>query len=55
MPEKTHAIVIGGGIAGLVVARVLTYHFDRITLIERDCYPQEPTFRPGVPQGRQVL
>jgi 2-polyprenyl-6-methoxyphenol hydroxylase-like FAD-dependent oxidoreductase len=51
---RTHAIVIGGGMAGLLAARVLATHFEQVTLIERDHYPQEPAFRPGVPQGRQV-
>ncbi|GCE23263.1 hypothetical protein KDK_70630 [Dictyobacter kobayashii] len=51
--QETHAIVIGGGIAGLLTTRVLLKHFDQVTLIERDHYPQEPVFRPGVPQGRQ--
>lgn len=49
-----HAIIIGGSIAGLVTARVLLNHFERVTLIERDSYPQEPVARPGIPQGRQV-
>jgi 2-polyprenyl-6-methoxyphenol hydroxylase-like FAD-dependent oxidoreductase len=29
-------------------------HFEQVTLIERDLYPELPVFRPGVPQGRQV-
>ncbi|EFH84713.1 NAD(P)/FAD-dependent oxidoreductase [Ktedonobacter racemifer] len=52
--QRTHALVIGGGIAGLLAARVLVKHFHHVTLVERDHYPQEPIFRPGVPQGRQV-
>jgi flavin-dependent dehydrogenase len=52
--SKDHAIVVGGGIAGLLVARVLAEHFKRVSLIERDRYPQDPTFRPGVSQGRQL-
>ena len=51
--EQTHAIVIGGGITGLLAARVLLNHFARVTLIERDHYPENPVFRSGVPQGRQ--
>jgi flavin-dependent dehydrogenase len=33
-----HAVVLGGSLAGLLAARVLTDHFDRVTLIERDRY-----------------
>lgn len=51
---RQRAIVIGGGIAGLLAARALVNHFATVTLIERDHYPAEPIFRPGVPQGRQV-
>lgn len=46
------AIVIGGSMAGLLAARVLSDHFERVTLIERDVLPDGPTVRPGVPQMR---
>ncbi len=46
-----HAIVIGGSIAGLLAARVLTDHFEQVTIVERDCLPQKPEFRNGVPQA----
>ena len=49
-----HAIVIGGGMAGLTTARVLADFFERVTLIERDRYPKQPVARSGVPQGRHV-
>lgn len=49
-----HAIVIGGGIAGLLAARVLANHFAHVTLLERDHYPAEPGPRTGVPQSRHV-
>ena len=53
--DQGHALVIGGGIAGLLAAHVLTNHFARVTLIERDRYADTPAaFRPGTPQGRQV-
>lgn len=48
------ALVIGGSLAGLLAARVLTEHFDRVTIIERDCFPAEPVPRKGVPQSRHV-
>jgi 2-polyprenyl-6-methoxyphenol hydroxylase-like FAD-dependent oxidoreductase len=49
-----HAVVIGGSIAGLIAARVLANHFDRVTLIERDPMPDGPDARKGVPQMRHV-
>ena len=49
-----HAIVIGSGIAGLLAARVLAEHVDRVTVVERDRPPTGLEFRPGVPQSRHV-
>lgn len=40
--------------AGLLAARVLTAHFERVTLVERDRFPAGPVFRPGVPQSRHL-
>jgi len=51
-PLYQHAIVIGGSIAGLSVARVLTDHFQHVTVIERDAPPQTTLFRKGTPQAR---
>lgn len=51
-PAFDHAIVIGSSIAGLSVARVLTDHFARVTIIDRDRLPSEPQFRRGTPQAR---
>jgi 2-polyprenyl-6-methoxyphenol hydroxylase-like FAD-dependent oxidoreductase len=49
-----HALVIGGSIAGLLAARVLADHFDRVTIVERDRFPEKAEPRPGVPQSNQV-
>jgi 2-polyprenyl-6-methoxyphenol hydroxylase-like FAD-dependent oxidoreductase len=49
-----HAIVIGGSIAGLLTARVLTNHFAQVTVIERDLLPQTPDFRKGAPHARHA-
>ena len=49
-----HAIVIGGSMAGLTAARVLTDHFERVTIIERDRLPDTPDFRRGAPQARHA-
>jgi 2-polyprenyl-6-methoxyphenol hydroxylase-like FAD-dependent oxidoreductase len=48
---SSHAITIGGGIAGLLAARVLTDFFDKVTVIERDCFAEVPQPRKGVPQS----
>jgi 2-polyprenyl-6-methoxyphenol hydroxylase-like FAD-dependent oxidoreductase len=53
-PRFGHAIVIGGSIAGLTAARVLSDHFARVTLIERDRLPDTPEFRRGAPQARHA-
>ncbi|QGV82152.1 NAD(P)/FAD-dependent oxidoreductase [Streptomyces ficellus] len=49
-----HAVVVGGSLAGLLAARVLAEHAERVTVVERDRYPDEPEARPGVPQGRHT-
>lgn len=50
----SHAVVLGGSMAGLLTARVLADGYDRVTLLERDPMPDEATPRPGVPQGNHV-
>ncbi|MCB0169358.1 MAG: FAD-dependent monooxygenase [Anaerolineae bacterium] len=47
-----HAVVIGGSIAGLTAARVLSDTFARVTIVERDRLPDAPDFRRGTPQAR---
>lgn len=47
------AVVLGSGLAGIWIARVLADHFDRVTIVERDRLPAAPEHRPGVPQDRQ--
>ncbi|BAY45196.1 hypothetical protein SAMD00079811_27980 [Scytonema sp. HK-05] len=51
---NNHAIVIGGSMAGLVVARILSDRFPAVTLIERDQFPEEPIPRKGTPQSRHI-
>jgi 2-polyprenyl-6-methoxyphenol hydroxylase-like FAD-dependent oxidoreductase len=49
----SRAVVLGGSMAGLLAARVLSDHADEVLLVERDGDAGfEP--RPGVPQGTQV-
>jgi 2-polyprenyl-6-methoxyphenol hydroxylase-like FAD-dependent oxidoreductase len=52
--ENTHAIVIGGSMAGLCGARVLSKFYNKVTVIDRDAYPAGAHERPGVPQSRHV-
>ncbi|WP_329144322.1 hydroxylase [Streptomyces sp. NBC_01456] len=48
------AIVIGGGLAGMLAVTALTGQVDAITVVERDRYPQGRAFRKGVPQARHL-
>ncbi|MEV0778969.1 NAD(P)/FAD-dependent oxidoreductase [Streptomyces sp. NPDC050433] len=49
-----HAVVIGGGIAGLLAAHVLAAHADRVTIVERDRFPDGARPRSGVPQSGHI-
>ena len=51
---RGHALVIGGSLAGLLAARVLSEHFERVTVVERDRFPSAPAPRKGVPQAKHV-
>lgn len=48
------AVVIGGSMAGLLAARVLSEHFQRLVIVERDRLPAGPAQRKGVPQGQHA-
>ncbi|MCW5850007.1 MAG: hypothetical protein KIT87_07975 [Anaerolineae bacterium] len=37
--RSEHALVIGGSVAGLLAARVLADHFERVTVVKRDHFP----------------
>ncbi|WNG37782.1 2-polyprenyl-6-methoxyphenol hydroxylase-like oxidoreductase [Archangium violaceum] len=54
MPVGKHAIVYGGSMAGLLATGVLSRHFERVTLVERDRFEDVPQSRKGVPQSSQV-
>jgi len=49
-----HAVVIGGSMAGLLAARVLSDHFERVTIVERDRFPKGVETRKGVPQAHHA-
>ncbi len=48
------AVVIGGSIAGLLSARVLSEHFEKVLILERDPVPEGPEARKSAPQGRHI-
>ncbi|NHX36667.1 MULTISPECIES: FAD-dependent oxidoreductase [Halolamina] len=48
------AVVMGGSMAGLLAARVLSDAYDEVVVVERDPIPSTPTPRRGVPQGHHV-
>jgi 2-polyprenyl-6-methoxyphenol hydroxylase-like FAD-dependent oxidoreductase len=54
MRRRRHAVVVGGSMAGMLAARVLSDHFAAVTLLERDQFPETPAARKGLPQGRHA-
>ena len=52
--QGNHALVLGGSLAGLLAARVLAEHFERVTVVERDALPSDTSVRKGVPQASHV-
>lgn len=50
----SHAVVIGGSMAGILSARALSQHFDQVTVLERDHLPDGPEVRKGVPHARHL-
>lgn len=48
------AVVLGGSMAGLLAAGVLSDFYRTVTVVERDVLPDSPENRRGVPQGRHV-
>jgi 2-polyprenyl-6-methoxyphenol hydroxylase-like FAD-dependent oxidoreductase len=51
-PGTGHAVVVGASMAGLLAARVLAGHVDRVTVVDRDRLPDGAEPRRGVPQDR---
>ncbi len=47
----SRAVIVGGGFAGLLSARVLADTFQQVVLIDRDHIPPDATIRAGVPQA----
>ena len=54
MALEPRASVIGGSMAGLLAARVLSDYFEEVVLFDRDRFPTDVADRKGVPQGRHA-
>ncbi|HSZ31634.1 MAG TPA: FAD-dependent oxidoreductase [Pseudonocardiaceae bacterium] len=52
--RPTHGAVIGGGLAGMLAARALRGHLDRVTVIDRDELLPGPAPRKGIPQAHHA-
>jgi 2-polyprenyl-6-methoxyphenol hydroxylase-like FAD-dependent oxidoreductase len=50
----TEALIVGGGHAGMLAVQALLGRAGKITVVERDRYPDAPVFRAGVPQARHL-
>jgi 2-polyprenyl-6-methoxyphenol hydroxylase-like FAD-dependent oxidoreductase len=48
------AVVLGGGFAGLLAARVLSASFEQVVIVERDPAPAPGATREATPQARQT-
>jgi 2-polyprenyl-6-methoxyphenol hydroxylase-like FAD-dependent oxidoreductase len=49
-----HVVIIGSGLAGLLAARIATEHFEQVTVVDRDRFPDNPDHRKGVPQSHHA-
>lgn len=52
--QRNRALVLGGGMAGLLAARVLSDSYRQVTLVDRDDLAAADGPRRGVPQGRHI-
>lgn len=51
MFKMNRVIIMGAGIAGLIMARMLSEYYQEVYLVERDKWPSKPTNRIGTPQA----
>jgi 2-polyprenyl-6-methoxyphenol hydroxylase-like FAD-dependent oxidoreductase len=52
--KRTQAIVLGASLGGLMTARVLSNHFKKVIIIEKDVVNRQPESRKGQPQTRHL-
>ncbi len=51
---QDHAVVIGGGVSGILAAAALRTQFKHITILEKGNYQESLRPRKNVPQGNMV-
>ncbi len=54
LSSRNQAIVLGASLGGLMTARALSNHFEKVTIIERDEVHRQPESRKGQPQTRHL-
>ncbi|MCC3357186.1 NAD(P)/FAD-dependent oxidoreductase [Bacillus sp. REN16] len=54
MKQNLKSIIIGGGIAGKLAARVLSASFQSVIILEQDSEVTSPNPRKGAPQGNHI-
>ncbi len=52
--KSPHAVVIGGSMAGMLAARVLSDYYEHVTIIDRDYMPNTVEQRDGTPQAKHL-
>lgn len=52
--NRTQAIVMGASLGGLMTARILSKHFKKVIIIEKDIVNRQPESRKGQPQTRHL-
>ncbi|HEU4998433.1 MAG TPA: FAD-dependent monooxygenase [Lapillicoccus sp.] len=51
---RERAVVLGGGIAGLLAARILSQYFVSVVVVDRDSFDDSVIARRGTPQARHL-
>ncbi|MFB7642503.1 FAD-dependent oxidoreductase [Peribacillus butanolivorans] len=51
--KSERAIIIGGGIGGLLTAKVLSAYYNEVVIVDKDDFPEKPKNRSGTPQAFQ--
>lgn len=52
--KRDHVIIVGGGFAGLLAAKIASSQFDRVTIIEKDPNNGDQKVRAGAVQGAHL-